>query len=255
MKSQVTEVDLVRKELLLMDARVLHNNSSKYGIAFVLNQREQSNAPKMVRQRREVDSKCLISVPNKQVFPSKKFSSKANIDTCSPSNIKRMLISKKKFERNRRMTGIFKNNAIKKEAESKAKLAKNSVKNALNKIHSFGLLMKSLRGTRVNKRAKSAGGKKRTRNVFPIGYQKAEQAKTHEPEEIPKVTHSKRKKSILQVYETITSFVKTLLKDTKNSDESLPMNKFTAMKPVSTRRRSSYYSNISEGSLTEEDIN
>lgn len=154
-----------------------------------------------------------------------------------------MTISKKKFERNRMNLKRNESRPVKEEEKEKVWSAKDVVKDALMKIHSLGLLMRELRGKEANKRARSMGGRKRARNISLLV---KHETKVNEREEA-EIAHGARKNSIAKVYETITSFVKTLLKETKKDDKEV-------VKPLETRRRSSYYSNLSEGSITEEDL-
>ena len=208
------KVNRVRKLLLLMENITQYYN---HGITFVIKQREQSKAPTMVK-----NSICLRVNVNKYAcpFPRKKYGYE-NVE-CGFSNIKRMVISEKKFDKD-------KNNNV---VENKKWMAENTIKDALVKMRSFGLFM---RGEVLNKRAKSVNKKEETRN-------RTEMLKLNEKE----VAHVIRKSSLTKVYETITSFITTLLKETKKSD--IPT------KTSNIRRRSSYYNSLSEGSLTEEEI-
>eukprot|EP00826_Nyctotherus_ovalis_P008363 TRINITY_DN12163_c0_g1_i1.p1 TRINITY_DN12163_c0_g1~~TRINITY_DN12163_c0_g1_i1.p1 ORF type:complete len:252 (+),score=42.69 TRINITY_DN12163_c0_g1_i1:174-929(+) len=250
MKSHFTEaykarVNLVRRQLLLTDVHTPRGRFYKYGIAFVLKQREQSNVPRMVRHKIETEPCRTSNTPSKHrafPFPNKRVMHENVL--CSPSGIKRMTISKKKFERNKMNLKKIEGRPAKEEEKGKVWSAKDLTKDALMKIHSLGLLMRELRGKKVNKRAKSMDGRKRTRNISLLA---KHEMRVNEREEV-EVMHGIRKNSIAKVYETITNFVKTLLKETKKGDDK------EVGKPLKTRRRSSYYSNLSEGSITEEEL-
>ena len=206
----------IRKELLLITATSLLPSKSKYGVKFVLREKEQSNAIRRVTQRAITNAHFISR------FAAKKYlqNTATHLRCNNSSNITKIVISEKKLKKNQgvinKIEGVVPAiNNYRKLFETKTK---KNINEALTKIQSLGLLMKQFRGTTNLKRVKSLADQ-----IYPI---------SDEEMRIDDV----REKYVLQ--KNIANFGQSYIEVSLHKK---------------ARRKSSYYGSLSEGTITDEE--
>ena len=249
-----SRTSLIRKELLLFETPVKLTNPSKYGIAFILEQREQSNAIHMVKKKAMVKQYCFSTLA------ASKLSRKNSIvlENSSPSSITRLIVSKKKLVRNQKLLlGLDPISEENDEQLTSKTSFKERAKNALRKIRALGLLMLEFRGDNITPRCQDVDEAdcEMTSVKLKTDTNNSVNEKPVKKSSIDKIFSEDkvrpRKDSIIQTFDNITTFVKSLFSSNK-VQEPKEENKEDDMLPR-LRRMSSYYDSLSEGSLTDED--
>lgn len=241
---------------------------SKYGIRFRLENREKFNAMHLGNAKRAPKQYNLSRLA------ARKLNRRNSIDVehCSPSSITRVIVSKKKMTRTTRILTHCEEQPLALEESAGEKTMKDEIKEALRKIRGFGLLMREFRGDMLASRSKSLCKSKRPRKDRRGKKDPDSVLRSNQPSEDPDDAQRRtsfeklfeqdsikpRRESILQTFNNISSFVSALMKEAPNSQEAKERrnaNEDCKEVPEETvsaaRKRSSFYSNLSEGSLTD----
>ncbi len=260
-------VNLVRRSLLLSDAPAHYSDLSQYGITFRLEHCEKFNAMHLSGSRRAVNQYRL----SKLAAHGLNRRNSIDVEHCSPSSIIRMTVSKKKMKRTTRMLtqqgADSKRNTISPlelglSSQPVAEGPHGEIKGALRKIRGFGLLMHEFRGDlspaiRSKSAAKTAKSKKDSPPPVKSGDASAQDDDTERRMSFEKLFDQDRVKprreSIIQTFNNITRFVSALMKEGPEEQRLGEDTKGLPNDSDEIIRRSSYYSKLSEGSLTDSD--
>jgi len=251
-----SDINSLRKELLKTGLPSRPINPYKFGIAYTFEQHEKYNGTHLSGKKTTARKACCLSK-----ISNRKLSRRNSIDLehCSPSSITRVIVSKKKLERNQKLL-IGKDDAYEKCFSNNNEMTvKEKAKESLKQIRAFGLYMRELRGDMIYNRSKSANRKKQQKTergsasetAMTLSAKKDHDTKDSTIEKIFKEDIIRpRRDSIVQAFNNITSFVKSLMMMDKIEEKPIEESK-EVIKP--TRKCSSFYSNLSEGSLTDEE--
>lgn len=250
------KVDTLRRELLLLEVPKIYSNPSKIGIRFNLVQREQSNAihhgksKNLINQIGEVAKKTL----------SRKNS--IHLENLSPSRITRVIVSEKKMRKASMNVNIVLEDT---HFADKTAVLQDIAREALRKIRHYGLYLRELRSditNAISKSEKKIKAKPKDKsclssNAIPILLtdefaepQEDEITATNLGNLFAASSIRPRKESVIQTFNNISNFVDSLLNDEPQATSKVS-HPFDNDRGV--RRRSSFYDELSEGSLTEED--